>query len=1018
MMIGISSFVMSFRRRADAIASPTRLSRLILGVLLVSFAGTVGGCDKRPAPVAIASTAQAVTSAPTVYTNASNFNGTAISAGNTLWFTSVFKVNGLPTNAVVHLVVSGSSIQFTANHVAYNLPVPDGVVTIDPSATTASTTFDAKGRWQTTMPSHWSGNALLNALAWTVPTNLPGGINPVTWSATFTSDTSGLSVNWQWAAAVYCQFGSSYSALHVKPTDDSHLTSNSDQAGTPEAWKTHVVGGARGGGGSNYTGSLSGTVAVTPGTTDKCQGVTCPAPTACHVQGVCDPGTGTCSNPAAADGTACNDGNGCTQTDTCQAGACVGSNPVTCTATDQCHVAGTCDPHTGVCSNPAAADGTACSDGNACTQTDTCQAGACVGGNPVTCTASDQCHVAGTCDPATGQCSNPAVADGAACTDGNGCTQTDTCQAGACVGGAPVVCGASDQCHVAGTCNPATGQCSNPNAANGTACNDGNACTQTDTCQAGACAGSNPVTCTASDQCHVAGTCDPHTGLCSNPNAANGTTCSDGNAARRPTRARPAPAPAATPSRAPRPISATSPAPATRTRDSARIRSPPTARRAATATLHADRHLPGGRLRRHQPGRLHRARSVPRRRHLRLATRDSARTQSPPTARRAATATLHADRHLPGRRLHRRQSGHLHRVRSVPRRRHLRSARGCARIPPRRTARPAATATAARRPTPARPAPAPAPIRSPAPRPISATSPARCDPATGLCSNPAAANGTACSDGNACTQTDTCQAGACTGGNPVDVHRLGSVPRRRHLRSGDRPCSNPTHANGTACSDGNGCTQTDTCQAGACTGSNPVVCTASDQCHTAGTCDPSTGRARIPSVPMARPAPSAGVHADGCKAGTCTGATRSPARRSINATSPAPAIQPPASARTRSLRMAPPVMTAMRAPGRHLSGRHLRSTDVADESFIRDDVACRPWRRTGRSSPWATSTATAARTSSRPRASARQWRWHRSRRPANRSGRPRRDRRARRLQPRRKARCCVGPGRWARCRSR
>jgi len=34
-----------------------------------------------------------------------------------------------------------------------------------------------------------------------------------------------------------------------------------------------------------------------------------------------------------------------------------------------------------------------------------------------------------------------------------------------------------------------------------------------------------------------------------------------------------------------------------------------------------------------------------------------------------------------------------------------------------------------------------------------------------VCSNPNAANGTACNDGNACTQTDTCQGGACVGGN-------------------------------------------------------------------------------------------------------------------------------------------------------------------------------------------------------------------------------------------------------------
>src|SRR2546422_1040329 len=102
----------------------------------------------------------------------------------------------------------------------------------------------------------------------------------------------------------------------------------------------------------------------------------------------------------------------------------------------------------------------------------------------------------------------PLRSDGTACNDGNACTQTDTCQSGTCTPGSPVVCTASDQCHDAGTCNPGTGQCSNPAKTDGTSCNDGNACTQTDTCQNGTCTGSNPVVCTASDQCHDAGICN------------------------------------------------------------------------------------------------------------------------------------------------------------------------------------------------------------------------------------------------------------------------------------------------------------------------------------------------------------------------------------------------------------------------------------------------------------------------------------------------------------------------------
>src|SRR5439155_1563450 len=120
----------------------------------------------------------------------------------------------------------------------------------------------------------------------------------------------------------------------------------------------------------------------------------------------------------AADGAPCNDGNACTGTDTCQSGTCTGANPVVCTASDQCHLASTCNTMSGPGSDPGAPDGAACSDGNACTQTDTCQAGACTGANPVVCTASDVCHVAGTCDQGTGLCSNPAAPDGTACDDG------------------------------------------------------------------------------------------------------------------------------------------------------------------------------------------------------------------------------------------------------------------------------------------------------------------------------------------------------------------------------------------------------------------------------------------------------------------------------------------------------------------------------------------------------------------------------------------------------------------------
>ncbi len=91
-------------------------------------------------------------------------------------------------------------------------------------------------------------------------------------------------------------------------------------------------------------------------------------------------GSDTCSNPPMLDGSVCDDGNACTRRDACEAGVCVGDDPVVCSAVDQCHGAGVCDPGTGLCSNPALSDGTPCDDGDAGTQADGCIAGVCRGG--------------------------------------------------------------------------------------------------------------------------------------------------------------------------------------------------------------------------------------------------------------------------------------------------------------------------------------------------------------------------------------------------------------------------------------------------------------------------------------------------------------------------------------------------------------------------------------------------------------------------------------------------------------
>jgi TolB protein len=136
----------------------------------------------------------------------------------------------------------------------------------------------------------------------------------------------------------------------------------------------------------------------------------------------------------------CDDGNPCTK-DKCDqaAGQCESKphdqgnhfgQPVACDDGNACTSGDAC--HAGLCAGLDVPDGSACNDGDACTRSDSCQTGVCTGANPVVCSASDQCHEAGTCDPATGACSDPAAPDGTACDDLVTCSGQDTCQAGVC----------------------------------------------------------------------------------------------------------------------------------------------------------------------------------------------------------------------------------------------------------------------------------------------------------------------------------------------------------------------------------------------------------------------------------------------------------------------------------------------------------------------------------------------------------------------------------------------------------
>lgn len=143
-----------------------------------------------------------------------------------------------------------------------------------------------------------------------------------------------------------------------------------------------------------------------------------------------------------ADGTSCNDGNACTRSDACLAGTCSGGAPVLCAAQDQCHAAGVCDPRTGTCSNPIAPNGAACDDGSACSLGDACLNGRCAGA-PLPCDDGNAC-TDDTC--AGGECVH--ADNSAPCDDGSLCSDGDTCIAGECLAGAPLDCDDHQTCTV------------------------------------------------------------------------------------------------------------------------------------------------------------------------------------------------------------------------------------------------------------------------------------------------------------------------------------------------------------------------------------------------------------------------------------------------------------------------------------------------------------------------------------------------------------------------------------------
>ena len=178
-------------------------------------------------------------------------------------------------------------------------------------------------------------------------------------------------------------------------------------------------------------------------------------------------------------GSSCDDGDVCTDTDSCDSlGVCSGS-AYSCDdglpeTTDVCNGDGTCSflPNTGFCV---------------------------VGGVSYTEGALDPSNACKACLTATSQTAFSARPDGTTCNDSKNCTTADQCLSGAC-SGTTKVCDDSSDC-TDDSCSEATGCVFDSSATEGNTCDDGKACTENTACTSGVCGGGATKDCDDSNPC-------------------------------------------------------------------------------------------------------------------------------------------------------------------------------------------------------------------------------------------------------------------------------------------------------------------------------------------------------------------------------------------------------------------------------------------------------------------------------------------------------------------------------------
>jgi formylglycine-generating enzyme required for sulfatase activity len=191
---------------------------------------------------------------------------------------------------------------------------------------------------------------------------------------------------------------------------------------------------------------------------------------------------GKCDVKQATAGLECDDGNLCTTGEACKEGLCTGGKEPDCDDGNACTV-DECESANGTCANTPAPDDTKCDDDNPCTNDDRCKAGECTTYKTWTC----QCNKDVPNDDAEFGCAKFSPAN--KCNGESKCLlKADGTQKCEVPENTKVFCDPSESTACADhVCDSKTGGCIYKPKAGSKPCDDGDACTQSDACDAGEC---------------------------------------------------------------------------------------------------------------------------------------------------------------------------------------------------------------------------------------------------------------------------------------------------------------------------------------------------------------------------------------------------------------------------------------------------------------------------------------------------------------------------------------------------